>query len=54
MSARLPCGCKSDDGRWLELCPVHRIETDALHERAQREYRAAQERAQTDKPEVQS
>ena len=38
MKARTePCGCKSDDRRWLHLCDEHRREHDDTHERWQRE-----------------
>lgn len=39
-----PCGCKSDDSRWLRLCEPHRREHDETHERWQRERQAREER----------
>lgn len=36
------CGCRSERGRerWVELCPVHRAETDETHARWRRELQA--------------
>lgn len=35
---RLPCGCKSNDTHWLEMCATHRGEFDEIHHRAQAEH----------------
>jgi hypothetical protein len=47
-TARLPCGCRYECGdreRWLELCPEHKAETDAIHARWAEEHRAQQQQA---------
>lgn len=43
-TARDPCGCKwmvDARERWLELCPKHKAEHDALHARAQVEHQVS-------------
>lgn len=43
-SYRLPCGCKSNDTHWLEMCATHKGEFDEIH------HRAAAEKAERQKP----
>ena len=41
-TARLSCGCRhtvGDRERWVEMCPEHKAETDALHKAALRHQR---------------
>jgi hypothetical protein len=40
---KLPCGCKSDSQRWLELCASHKAEVDEIHTRWNRELRDSQQ-----------
>jgi hypothetical protein len=35
------CGCIAQGQRWLELCAIHKAETDAIHERWRAERDAA-------------
>lgn len=38
---REPCGCASDDCRWLAVCPLHAEEWRRVHMQAARDYLAA-------------
>ena len=40
-TAKLPCGCVyfTDHEEWAELCPKDKADADAIHARAQLDYR---------------
>jgi hypothetical protein len=35
---RHPCGCKTTEERWIELCPACKAEHDERHQRAHAEH----------------
>jgi hypothetical protein len=47
-SHREPCGCRSNDSTWLELCATHQAEFAETHQRWQAEHVERQQ--QKEKP----
>lgn len=50
MSTREPCGCKSNERMWTNMCDAHRAEFEATHARWQAEHVERQQAKNTERP----